>query len=193
VNAGVPVDVDRWHWSCGFYPGLHPGQHRYGTAANFAEALTGFEADWRSLSPEIPEGAFEEYRRERDHRAEIRAIHARGEKLPSETPVIADALRLRHHLRQPRSREHAASRAACLRREGRKARMVKAPKPLDLSPAAARAFIEDMQAYFAENRYKQDEIAVPHLHAPKQYQGPREKPLRLSDVKAMFRQMGDQL
>jgi hypothetical protein len=31
-RAGVPVDVDPWHWSCGFYPGLHPGQHRYGTA-----------------------------------------------------------------------------------------------------------------------------------------------------------------
>jgi hypothetical protein len=28
-RAGVPVDVDQWQWSCGFYPGLHPGQHRY--------------------------------------------------------------------------------------------------------------------------------------------------------------------
>jgi hypothetical protein len=66
-------------------------------------------------------------------------------------------------------------------------------KPLDLPPAVARAFVEDMQAYFAkENRYKQDEIAVRQLHALKQYQGPREKPLRLSDVKAMFRQMKDQ-
>jgi hypothetical protein len=31
-RAGVPVGVDQWQWSCGFYPGLHPGQHRYGTA-----------------------------------------------------------------------------------------------------------------------------------------------------------------
>ena len=85
-RAGVPVDVDQWQWSCGFYPGLHPGQHRYGTTANFTEARAGFEADWKSLSLEIPEGAFEEYRRDREHRAEIRAIHARGEKLPSETP-----------------------------------------------------------------------------------------------------------
>lgn len=67
-------------------------------------------------------------------------------------------------------------------------------KPLDLPPAVARAFIEDMQAYFAEeNRYKQDEIAVRQLHALKQHQGPREKPLRLSDVKAMFQQMKDQM
>lgn len=67
-------------------------------------------------------------------------------------------------------------------------------KPLDLPPAVARAFIEDMQAYFVEeNRYKQDEIAVRQLHALKQHQGPREKPLRLSDVKAMFQQMKDQM
>ena len=37
-RAGVPVDVDRWQWSCGFYPGLHSGQHRYGTAAAFEES-----------------------------------------------------------------------------------------------------------------------------------------------------------
>jgi hypothetical protein len=52
-RAGVPVDVDQWQWSCGFYPGLHPGQHRHGTVATFAEARAGFEADWRSLLPEI--------------------------------------------------------------------------------------------------------------------------------------------
>ena len=83
-RAGVPVDVDQWHWSCGFYPGLHPGQHRYGTGATFEEARAGFEADWKDLLPEIPEGAFDEYRRVRDYKAEIRAIHDRGEKLPSE-------------------------------------------------------------------------------------------------------------
>jgi hypothetical protein len=70
--------------------------------------------------------------------------------------------------------------------------MVKAPKPLD-PPAVARAFIEDVRAYFAEeNQHKQDAIAVRQLHTLKQYQGPLEKPLRLSDVKGMFRQMKDQ-
>jgi hypothetical protein len=54
----------------------------------------------------------------------------------------------------------------------------------------ARAFVEDMKAFFAEeNRYTQDEIAVRQLHALKQHQGPHEKPLRLSDVKAMFHEM----
>jgi hypothetical protein len=83
-RAGVPVDVDRWGWSCGFYPGVHPGQHRYGTGATFDEAREGFEAGWKALLPEIPEGAFEEYRRDRESRAERAATRARGEKLPSE-------------------------------------------------------------------------------------------------------------
>jgi hypothetical protein len=83
-RAGVPIDVDKWHWSCGFHPGLHPGQHRSRTAATFEEARTGFEATWKALLPEIPDGAFEEYRYDRKSRAEMRAIRARGEKLPSE-------------------------------------------------------------------------------------------------------------
>jgi hypothetical protein len=52
-RAGVPIDRDQWQWSCGFYPGLHPRQHRYGTAANFDEARLGFEADWKALLPDI--------------------------------------------------------------------------------------------------------------------------------------------
>jgi hypothetical protein len=85
-RAGVPVDVDQWQWSCGFYPGLHPGQHRYGTAATFEGARAGFEADWHQLLPEIPESAFDELRHDREFRAEIRAKRARGEKLDSEIP-----------------------------------------------------------------------------------------------------------
>jgi lipase chaperone LimK len=69
---------------------------------------------------------------------------------------------------------------------------VKSAKPLDLPPKVARAFVNDMRAYFAEeNRYKQDEIALRQLHALKEHQGPREKKLRLSDVKEMFLQMKD--
>jgi hypothetical protein len=66
-------------------------------------------------------------------------------------------------------------------------------KPLDLPPDVARAFVKDMKAFFAEeNGYKQDEIALRQLHALKEFQGPREKALRLSDVKEMFAQMKDQ-
>jgi hypothetical protein len=85
-RAGVPVDVDQWHWSCGFYPGLHPGQHRYGTAVSFEEARIGFESDWKDLLPEIPEGAFEEWRHQRDFTKEKYASWARGERLPSQIP-----------------------------------------------------------------------------------------------------------
>ena len=65
-------------------------------------------------------------------------------------------------------------------------------KPIDLPPAVARRFVKDMLAYFAEpNSIKRDEIAARQLHALRQYQGPREKKLRLVDVKEMFRQMRD--
>ena len=83
-RAGVPVDVDQWGWSLGFYPGVDPGQHRSGSAATFDQARADFEAAWAGLLPEIPAGAFDEYRGDRKHRGEIRAVHARGERLPSE-------------------------------------------------------------------------------------------------------------
>jgi hypothetical protein len=51
-------------------------------------------------------------------------------------------------------------------------------------PTVARAFVKDMRAYFAEeSRYKRDEIALRQLHALSQHQRPRERQLRLSDVK----------
>jgi hypothetical protein len=49
-------------------------------------ANAGFEADWNALLPEVPEGAFEEYREDRAMKAEIRAKRARGEKLDTEYP-----------------------------------------------------------------------------------------------------------
>jgi hypothetical protein len=47
-----------------------------------------------------------------------------------------------------------------------------------------------MRASFkAMNQLKQDEIASRRLHALGAYQRPRDKKLRLADVKAMFREM----
>jgi hypothetical protein len=66
-------------------------------------------------------------------------------------------------------------------------------KPLDLPPKVARAFVADMKAYFAEeNGHKRDEIAARQLSALNEFRGRQEKPLRLSDVKEMFRQMKDE-
>jgi hypothetical protein len=63
-------------------------------------------------------------------------------------------------------------------------------KPLDLPPDIAKAFVKDMKAYFAEeDGLKRDVIAVRQLNTLKEHQSPRDKPLRLSDVKAMFLEM----
>jgi hypothetical protein len=42
-----------------------------------------------------------------------------------------------------------------------------------------------------QDRYKQDEIAARQLHLQQRYQGPREKALCLTQVKAMFLEMGN--
>jgi hypothetical protein len=82
-RVGVPVEVDQWGWSLGFYPGLEPSQHRLGSAATFGQARAGFEAAWTGLLPEIPAGAFDEYRRDREHRAEIRLSTPAMKGLPA--------------------------------------------------------------------------------------------------------------
>ena len=66
------------------------------------------------------------------------------------------------------------------------------PKPIELPPRVAQAFVRDMRAFFkAKNQLKQDEIASRQLHALWAFQSPREKKLRLADVKELFHQMRD--
>jgi hypothetical protein len=63
-------------------------------------------------------------------------------------------------------------------------------KQLELPPDVARAFWIDLRAYWAEDDgHKPDAIAVRQLYSLKEHQSPREKPPRLSDVKAMFVEM----
>ena len=65
-------------------------------------------------------------------------------------------------------------------------------KPLELPPEVARRFFEDMRAFHRErNPIKRDEITARQLHALSGYLRPRDKKLRLSDVKAMFAEMKD--
>ena len=62
-------------------------------------------------------------------------------------------------------------------------------KPIDLPPAVARRFADDMRAFHAEqDGHKADEIAARQLHALKHHYTGK---LRLSDVKEMFEQMRD--
>jgi hypothetical protein len=64
-------------------------------------------------------------------------------------------------------------------------------KSIELPPEIAKAFVKDMRAFFKAKGHEADEIAARQCHALRAYQGPREKKLRLSDVKAMFLQMKD--
>ena len=67
-------------------------------------------------------------------------------------------------------------------------------KPIELPPAVARRFVQDMRAFHAEkNSIKRDEVAARQMHALRQLQGPRDKKLRVADVIEMFRQMRDQV
>ena len=65
-------------------------------------------------------------------------------------------------------------------------------RPIELPPRVAKAFVKDMRAFFkAKDQLKQDEIASRQLHALISFQRPRDKGLRLADVKEMFLQMKD--
>jgi len=65
-------------------------------------------------------------------------------------------------------------------------------KKIDMTPEVARSFVDAMRDFFAEeNPTKRDAIAAHQLSVLRDYQGPREKKLRLEDVKAMFAEMKD--
>jgi hypothetical protein len=52
--------------------------------------------------------------------------------------------------------------------------------------------MEELRAFFAEGSpIKRDEIAGRQMSVLRQYQGPREKPVRIPDIKEMFLQMRD--
>jgi hypothetical protein len=86
IRSGVPVNVDQWGWSCGFSPGLNPGQHQDGSAASFDLARAAFEETWNALLPQILESAFDEYRRHRAFQSWKRRMWAEGKPLPTQVP-----------------------------------------------------------------------------------------------------------
>lgn len=66
------------------------------------------------------------------------------------------------------------------------------PKSIELPPQVAREFLKGMRAFFKEeSSIKRDEIAARQCFALQAFQKPREKKLRLADVKEMFLQMRD--
>jgi len=65
-------------------------------------------------------------------------------------------------------------------------------KEIVIPPAAAKAFIRDMKAFFkAKGQLEHDEIAAKQLWLLKEHL-PRGTKLRTSDVKELFLQMKDQ-
>jgi hypothetical protein len=63
-------------------------------------------------------------------------------------------------------------------------------KPLELPPEVAKAFVKDMRAFHREDsQIKRAEIAARQRFALSQFQGPREKTLRITDVIKMFQEM----
>jgi hypothetical protein len=86
IRSGIPHDEDPWGWSCGFYPGSHPGEHEDGTAATFEQARGDFEDAWRRFLSKRTEADFQAWRDERDWTARKYAMWAAGERMPSQKP-----------------------------------------------------------------------------------------------------------
>jgi hypothetical protein len=86
IRSGNPHDEDPWEWTCGFYPGSHPGEHQNGTAATFDEARVDFERAWRVFLSNRTEADFQAWRDQRDWTAKKYAMWERGELLPSQKP-----------------------------------------------------------------------------------------------------------
>lgn len=85
-RAGVPRDVDQWHWSIGFYP----KSHRQGgwideTASNFELARAAFERAWQNYLPTCTEQDFLEYRQRRAFEVWKHAMWAAPALLPTQT------------------------------------------------------------------------------------------------------------
>jgi len=84
-RSGIPASSDqRWQWSCGFYPGSHPREHRHGTAVSFEAARAAFDAAWREFLPKHTEADFQECRDHQAWTAEKNRRFDRGERMPTD-------------------------------------------------------------------------------------------------------------
>ncbi len=64
-RTGLPNAVDRWSWSCGFYPLTHRGLKITGMSANLFRAWAAFDDAWDEYLPLCNERVFTEHRRKR--------------------------------------------------------------------------------------------------------------------------------
>jgi hypothetical protein len=85
-RIGIPRDQAPWGWSCGFYPGSHPGECAHGAAATFDQARERFEAAWRFFLSKRTEADFHAWRDQQEWTDRKYAMWARGEKMPTQKP-----------------------------------------------------------------------------------------------------------
>jgi hypothetical protein len=95
LRTGIPHDEDPWGWSCGFYPGSHPGECTNGSAATFDQARASFETAWRVFLSKRTEADFQAWRDARDWTAWKYAMWERGERLPSQKTQFLDDVPVR--------------------------------------------------------------------------------------------------
>jgi hypothetical protein len=84
IRVGIPWDEEPWGWSCGFYPGSHPGECTNGTAATFDQARADFVSAWGAFLSKRTEADFQAWRHQRDWTARKYAIWDRGGRMPSQ-------------------------------------------------------------------------------------------------------------
>jgi hypothetical protein len=82
IRIGIPHDEDPWGWSCGFYPGSHPGECTNGVAATFDQARTDFEVAWRAFLSKRTEADFQAWRDQEAWTAEKYRRFDRHERMP---------------------------------------------------------------------------------------------------------------
>jgi hypothetical protein len=77
-RVGIPNDKPRWDWTCGFYPGSHPGECTGGAAETLEQAKADFGKAWAVLLSKRTEGRLSGMARSSGmDRAQIRHADAR--------------------------------------------------------------------------------------------------------------------
>jgi hypothetical protein len=85
-RIGIPRDQHLWGWTCGFYPGSHPGECTQGTAATLDQARAGFGAAWRVFLSNRTDADFRAWRDQQERTDRKYAIWKRGERMTSQKP-----------------------------------------------------------------------------------------------------------
>ena len=83
----MPHDAEQWGWRCGFLPASERGACAEGTATDFDQARSAFEAAWNRVLPLCTATDFAKYRRQRAWNSWKQTMWDKGCKLPTQTPA----------------------------------------------------------------------------------------------------------